>query len=113
MKAILINPRDLSITEVEVNAGSAEDLSRLLRCRWVYPAQMGNHDVIYANAVDTGRPFWIFRPSLAFCNGSMSQYHGMAVLTGVDDMGHAVDTTYTIEQVKAIVKFTCPVEENS
>lgn len=112
MKAILINPRDRSITAVEVNAGSAEDLSRLLHCTWVYPITIGDNNIIYADAVDKGEPFWVRKPTNSFRLYTI-QIGGMAVMTGVDDMGHPVDTTYTIEQVKAIVLFTCPVAENS
>lgn len=114
MKAILINPRYQSVTEVEVNAGSAEDLARLLHCRWVYPLTIDPNNLLYSSAVSLsyGEPFWVKRHFIRPYRG-VSEVCGMAVITGCDDMGRPVDTTYTIEQVKAIVSFTCPVEENS
>lgn len=100
MKAILINPFDQSIREVEYDAKD-DDISVIINCRYFDVANLPNGDGIFVD--DEGM---LNNPTHFFKH---EDYHsplaGKGLILGCDDEGESIAPATTIEEVRRKVTF--------
>tara|TARA_Y100001973_G_C5182204_1_gene325550 strand:+ start:1077 stop:1433 length:357 start_codon:yes stop_codon:yes gene_type:complete len=102
MKAILINVKDQSITEVE-HDNTLDNIYELLNCRTFDVVRIDQVNSIYVDDeglfVDNQRYFEYGGDAQAV------RLAGNGLILGVDDEGNSISPTITLEQVKGRVGF--------
>jgi hypothetical protein len=109
MRAILIDPFEMKITEVDYS-GDFEDIYKLIQCGTFDCARIDDHGgTIYID--DEG--LINDKPQAFFAHDAYPQpLAGYGLVLGTDDEGDTVAVTYTLDEVKAAVLFVVPVNMN-
>lgn len=106
MKAILINVKDRTVTEVN-HSGDYKEIYKLLEIETPFAVayERANGDGVYID--DEG----LLHPAFgAFVMSEFSQpLAGHGLILGVDEVGETVDCESTVDEIRRIVKFV-PVE---
>lgn len=103
MKALLIDPFQKTITEIE-HDNSLEDIYRHTRCDTFTTVMIDRHGgTLFVDDEGLLKPF----DSQAFfkIDTYADPLAGYAMVVGTDDEGETVDVAYTIDQIKARVQF--------
>lgn len=105
MKAILINPFDQTITEVDYS-GDYKQINQLIGAEYFDVASIGGRDGIFVD--DEGL---LNAPTHFF---EHADYHsplaGKGLILGCNSEGNSVDCNTTVEEVKAKVTFSTILE---
>lgn len=102
MKAILIDAKNREVKEVEIT-GDLESWYETIGCQMVECAlYFDEHDSIM---VDEEGLFNSECNEFFFVNGGHQPFAGNGLVVGTDDMGEAVDTKISLDEVKSKVKF--------
>ena len=100
MKAILIDPKERTISEVDYD-GDWRNISKLIDCDLFSCVYIPKDDSIYVD--DEG----LYRENQSFFKWSTydSPLAGKALILGTNDEGESIACTHTVEEVKQNVKW--------
>jgi hypothetical protein len=105
MKAILIDSKNETVTEVEIsNENSLQDWYKKLGCQMVEVAHyFDEHDSIMVDeegllSMDSDTKFFTVV-------GGHQPFAGNGLVVGVDDEGESVDCNKGVDEIKSLVKF--------
>ena len=104
MKAVLINVKDRTVTDVEIKGKVLNQWYKLLNCHLVtIGTYLDDHDSIM---VDDEGLFGLDSESMFFTfKGAHQPFAGNGLIVGVDDEGNSVSPNVTANDVRSKIKF--------
>lgn len=105
MKAILINPFDETITEVDF-IGDYRSIYKLIDCSTFDVMELPRNGALYVD--DEG--LFTERQAFFYWEGAHQPIANKALILGTDEYGSNLPSPFTVEEVKAAVTFGHPFE---
>ena len=102
MKAILINPFDKTVTEVQLTS-DFRDIQKAIKAEWFTTVRISRRDYIYVD--DEGLLKDLSTQAFFIHTNYPQPLAGIGCVLGCDEEGESMDTTLTLEQVKRAVVF--------